>query len=505
VKFVARHRVRAIEIALLAFVLVASAAVMWPPRTSDVPVDSAIDSLAIVPFANRGGNADGEYLSDGLTEGLIDSFSQVPRLKVAARSTVFPLKDRPLDPRAIGKDLNVRGVLLGSVSPIPAGLSLDVELVDAQDGHRIWSSKYETRLADLPAMRNRIVRDVAEQLRLPLAGDERNRLARLQTENGEAYQLYLKGRYVWNKRTEEGFRQGLDYFRQALEKDPSYALAHAGIADCYNLLGIWGALPPREAMPRVKDAALKAIAIDDSLAEAHTSLAFVYWVYDWDWTGAAAEFQRALDLNPNYATAHDWYAYYLASMGRFEEAIGHITRAQAIEPVSLSIGADVGELYYWWGRYDRAVAQLQGVLQVEPGFAMARNILGLTYLKMGRVDEAVKELEAAERLATGPRMLSTLGYAYGVSGSPARSRRILGELRRLSGDRYTSAFTSAVVYAGLGDTGAALDHLQQAFDERSDTMAILRVYPPLDGLRGDPRFQALLARVGHVDSPSGGP
>jgi TolB-like protein/Flp pilus assembly protein TadD len=373
----------------------------------------------VLPFVSTAGDPDQEYLSDGLAEGVIDSLSGFPRLTVASRDASFRYKGQAADPRQVARELKVTGVLLGSLSGNGDGLSVTLELVNGADGRRLWREEYAGQLSSLVTLRQQITAAVAQQL--GLQGSDRVRLTP-QTTNSEAYQLYLRGRYLWNKRTEDGFTRGLEYFQQALARDPNYALAYTGLADCYNLLGIWGTLAPHEAMPKVKEAALKAIALDDSLAEAHTSLAFVQWVYDWDLAGAEAEFRRALELDPDYATAHDWYAYYLASLDRFDEAISHVTRAQQLEPVSLSINTDVGEIYYWAGHHDRAIAALHSVLQVEPDFAMARNILGLTYLKVGRLREAIDELEHANRLATGPRMLSTLAYGYGVAGAHAKAR-----------------------------------------------------------------------------------
>jgi TolB-like protein/Tfp pilus assembly protein PilF len=384
-----------------------------------------------MPFSTAAGSADAEYLSEGLTEGLIDSLSGLRGLRVLPRRTVFGLEGPADDPQAIAKESGASAVLLGSVSRRGDDVSIVLELHDGSDGRRRWRESYAGTLSGLAPLRERVARDVAGRMGL----DPEDRLAavRRQTANSEAYQLYLRGRYLWNKRTEDGFRRGLEYFRQAIEKDPRYALAYTGVADCYNLLGIWGALPPSEAMPNVRDAARAALALDDSLAEAHTSLAFVNWVYDWDWNAAAAEFTRALELDPGYATAHDWYAYYLASLGNFQEAIAHITEAQRLEPVSLSINTDVGEIYYWSGQYDRAVAALDEVLRVEPDFAMARNILGLTYLKVGRTTEAIAELEAANRLASDPRMLSALGYAYGIAKASGRAEEIRRAGRVLEG------------------------------------------------------------------------
>ena len=494
-RFLKRHRARAIEGAVVLLVLVAAGGAWWSSRRPP-PSTAAAVSLAVMPFTITAQSPDADYLSDGLAEGLIDGLSRLPRLKVLSRDTTFTFKGRGIDPRAIGRDLNVQNVVLGSLVESGSAINLDIEIVDGGDGHRVWSGRYTETLAALSGLRDRIVRDVSSGLGVDVAAAP---VARRHSNDSEAYQLYLRGRYVWNKRTEDGFTRGLEYFRQALAKDPRYALAYTGIADCYNLLGIWGAMAPHDAMPKVKEAALAAIAIDNTLAEAHTSLAFVHWVYDWDWAGAGREFETALRLDPSYATAHDWYAYYLASMGRFDEALAHLKEAQAIEPVSLSISTDFGEIYYWSRQYDRAIEQLRSVLQIEPEFPMARNILGLTYLKTGDLTHAIEELEAARRLSPGPRTMSTLAYGYGVAGARAKATKTLDELRALSKERYTSAFALAVAYAGAGDTEQALSELEVAFSERSDTMAVLRVYPVLDGLRNEPRFKTLLARVGIRD------
>jgi eukaryotic-like serine/threonine-protein kinase len=492
-RFVVRNRARVIEVGVVAALLLVIAGVTNWRRDGATPPTVPIESIAVLPFVSTSGDAEQEYLSDGLAEGVIESLSDFPRVKVSSRDASFHYKGQRPDPQRVARELKVRTVLLGSLTGGGGDLSLTLELINGADGRRIWQEKYAGRLSALVSLRQQISEAVSRQLGLQ-SGDRTRRTA--YTNDSEAYQLYLRGRYVWNKRTEDGFLRGLEYFQQALVRDPNYALAYTGLADCYNLLGIWGAWPPAEAMPKVKEAALKALTLDDSLAEAHTSLAFVQWVYDWDLSGAEAEFRRALELDPNYATAHDWYAYYLASLDRFDEAITHITRAQQLEPVSLSINTDVGEIYYWAGRHDRAIASLKSVLQVEPDFAMARNILGLTYLKTGRLDEAIAELEAANRLSTGPRMLSTLAYGYGVAGAHANARATIESLRRLSKERYTSAFALGIGYAGIGDRDRAIAQLEQAFIERSDSMVILNVYPVLDGLHDDARFRSLIRRIG---------
>jgi len=489
-RFLKRHRARVIEAALVLALLIV-AATWWSSARAPTGSGATVQSLAVMPFDVKG-SAEAEYLSDGLAEGLIDGLSRLPRLKVLSRGTAFGFKGRTIDPHSISRDFHVQRVVLGRLVEAGSQIDLEIDVVDGNGG-RVWNSHYTDALAGLSGLQDRIVRDVAAQLHVDLAEAP---VARRHSSDSEAYQLYLRGRYLWNKRTEDGFTRGLDYFKQALAKDPRYALAYAGIADCYNLLGIWGAMAPHEAMPKVKEAALAAIAIDNTLAEAHTSLAFVHWVYDWDWAAAGREFEEALRLDPSYATAHDWYAYYLASIGRFDEAIAHVKQAQTIEPVSLSIATDVGEILYWARQYDRAVDQLRGVLQIEPDFPMARNILGLAYLKTGDRLQAVEELEAARRLSPGPRTISTLAYGYGAAGLRAKAEATLAELRDLSRQRYTSAFALAVAYAGSGDTEQALSELEIAFVERSDTMAVLRVYPVLDSLRNEPRFKDLLARVG---------
>ena len=494
-RFLSRHRVRLIEVGLVVAALVV--AMTWP-RATTTPPASAVESIAVLPFAIDSKNPDQEYLSDGLAEGVIESLGGVPRLKVSPRDASFRYKAQRADPQRVARELNVRSVLLGSVAGSGNDVSVTLELLDG-DGRRLWQETHNGQLSSLTGLRRQITEAVSA--RLGLQGGDRRRVA-VHTNDSEAYQLYLRGRYVWNKRTEDGFRRGLEYFQQAIARDPKYALAYTGLADCYNLLGIWGALPPHDAMPKVKESALKALAIDESLAEAHTSLAFVQWVYDWDLAGAGAEFERALALDPDYTTARDWYAYYLASLSRFDEALVHIARAQQIDPVSLSINTDLGEINYWAGRHERAIEVLKGVLQVEPDFAMARNILGLTYLKIGRTKEAIEELEAANRLSTGPRMLSTLAYGYGVAGSRARARSTIDALRRLAGQRYTSAFATGIAYAGLGERDRAIAQLEQAHAERSDSMVILRVYPVLDGLRDDPRFQDLVRRIGFPPPPT---
>jgi TolB-like protein/Flp pilus assembly protein TadD len=500
VRLLKRHRLRFVEAVLVAAMTI-GAVLSAPWRGgADAPPPATATSLAVLPFTVESSDRDVAYLAEGLAAGLVDSVATRTDARVllhrppgeATQAAINAANGRDL--RAIARALNVGALLLGALAQSGGRVTVELRLVDGATGARLWARRYDGRLARLVTLRDGMTRDLLG--RLSVADDPATRQPSRETPDPEAYELYLKGRYVWNKRTEDGFRRAVEYFRQAIERDPQYARAYAGLADGYNLLGIWGALPPQEAMPLVEDAARHAIALDGTLAEAHASLAFVQWVYHREWDAAAAGFQRALVLDPAYATGHAWYAYYLASRRQFDEAIVSVNRAHSLEPLSLSIGTDVGEIYYWAGRYDEARRALESVLDVEPDFAMARNILGLVLLRTGRVDEAVAQLEAAFRLGEGPRTLSTLAYAYGAAGMHAQADAAMNELMRMAGERYTSSFALGIAHLGAGQTEAALDRLEDAFDERSDSMVILAAYPLLDPLRGHPRFTALLTRVG---------
>ena len=487
-----RHRLRFVEAALVVAMIGAAAVTgpWWSAASTAAP--AAPVSVAVLPFRIAASDRDVGYVAEGLAAGLGDSVAAIPGAHVVAPEAAMP-PWAGRDLRAIARDLGVASLLIGELSQSGGRVSMDLRLVDGSTGQRLWTRRYDGRLSGLVTLRDGITRDVLDHLSSGAAG---GRFAARETSDPLAYELYLKGRYVWNKRTEDGFRRGVDYFREAIARDPRYARAYAGLADCYNLLGIWGVLPPDEAMPQVEDAASRAIALDGTLADAHASLAFVQWVYRRDWDAAGAGFQRALALDPGYATAHTWYAYYLASLRRFDEAVVAVQRARALDPISLSIGTDVGEIYYWGGRDDAARTALESVLQVEPDFAMARNILGLVLLREGRVDEAVQQLEAAHRLGGGARTLSTLAYAYGVAGMDAKADESIAALQALARERYTSAFALAIAHLGSGRLEAALDDLERALDERSDAMVILGAYPLLDPLRRHPRFEALMRRVG---------
>jgi serine/threonine protein kinase/Flp pilus assembly protein TadD len=456
-----------------------------------------INSIAVLPLANAGNDPNAEYLSDGITESLINSLSQVPNLRVMSRSSVFRYKGKQVDPQAVGQELGVQAVLLGRVIQRGQSLNISIELVDARDGTHVWGKQYNRRLADILNIQEEITREMSERLKLSLTGEEQQRLTKRYTENIEAYQLYLKGRYYWNKRNPEGFRKGQEAFQQAIDLDPAYALAYAGLADSYAMLGDYSVLPPKEAFPRAEAAATRAIELDMALAEGHTSLAFVKMAYSWDWQTADREFRRAIELNPNYATAHQWYASYLVMMGRFEESINEIKRAQELDPLSRIINANLGLHLYYARQYDQSIAQLQKTINVDQTFSVAHLYLGRTYIQKGMHKEAIAELQKARELSEdAPEVVSSLGYAYAAAGQRGDAQRVLEELQALSQKRYVLPYFVAAIHTGLGDKDQAFAWLEKAYEERHPGLVLINIDPRFDSLRSDPRFGDLLRRLG---------
>ncbi len=456
-----------------------------------------IDSLAVLPLVNAGHDAEMEYLSDGLTESIINSLSQLPQLRVMARSTVFRYKGRELDPQAVGRELGVRAVLTGRVIQLNENLIIRTELVDVADGWQLWGEQYNRNSADLLAVQEEISREISEKLRLKLSGEQKKRLAKRYTVSTAAYQTYLKGRFYWNKRTLEGLRRGVEYFQQAIRLDPDYALAYAGLADSHLLMGSveYGALHPKEALQSAKIATLEALRLDGTLAEAHASLGYVR-LFDWDWSEAEKEYRRAVELNPNYATAHHWYALYLTAMGRHAEAVAEIKRAQGLDPLSLPIGVGVGWHFFLTRQYDRAIAEYQGALEMEPNFYMARLWLGLAYAHKGMFAEALAEyLKATELSGGSPLTLAAQAHTYALLGERKRARGLLKELQKLSEERYVSPYYIAAVHTALGERDEAFAWLDLAYENRSEGMVWLKVDPTLDSLRSSPRFADLMRGV----------
>jgi eukaryotic-like serine/threonine-protein kinase len=457
----------------------------------------AIDSVAVLPFVNASTDPDTEYLSDGITETLIGQLSQIPRLKVMARSTVFRYKGSKVDPQQVGRDLNVRAVLTGIVLQRGDTLTISMELMNVRDGSELWGRRYNRKLADILAVQEDIAREITDKLRLRLESEEEKRLTGHFTENPEAYQLYLKGRYYWNKRTPDGIQKAIEYFQAAIAKDPLYALAYAGLADCYHVPA--NPLPPREKMPLAKAAAMKALQLDDTLVEAHTSLARVVYAYDWDWPAAENEFKRAIELNSRYAPAHQWYGGYLSATGRFREADAEKKTAQELEPLSLIINFEVGLASYFSRNYDQAIDQFQKTLELDANFPPPHTFLAAAYEQKGMFEEAIAALQRAITVTKGADKtlaMASLGHVYAVSGKKTEARKTLAELQRLSEHSYVPATDVALVYAGLGEKDKAFAWLDKAYEEHSFSLSNLKVEPRFDPLRSDPRYADLLRRIG---------
>jgi len=458
-----------------------------------------IESIAVLPFENASGNADNEYLSDGMTESLIGSLSQIPNLNVKARSSVFRYKGKETDLQRIAGELNVQAVLTGRVLQRGEQLILNLELVDGKTENVIWTEQYNRRQFDLILLQSEIARDVSGKLRAKLSGAEQNQIAKNYTTNSEAYQLYLKGRFFLNSGTRDGQKKSIEYFKQAINLDPNFALGFAGMADAYTLLGATfdASLPPREAMPNARTAAQKALEIDSSLSEAHTSLAWIKYRFDWDWRGAEDNFKQAIALNPNNAQAHHWYADYLTAMGRFDEALAEIRRARELDPFSLFINWNAGRILFFARRYDEALTELHKALEMDQNFARTHVYLQSVYLKKGMNDEAFAELLKVEALTgTSAERIAALQNAYAVGGWKSVWRKKVEFTLEDVKSRYITSMSMAFLYAKTDDRNRALEWLNRAYGEREGSLVNLKADPHWDELRADQRFQDLLRQMG---------
>ena len=465
------------------------------PRTERV--SKVIDSLAVLPFENASSDPEHEYLSDGIAGSLVNTLASVPKLRVMAQSTMFRYKGRHIDPQTVGRELKVRAVLTGRIMQSGGSLRIGTELVDVATGSQLWGAQYDRKPGDIFAIQDDISNEISEKLRLKLTRAEKKRLTKRQTDDAEAYRLYLKGRHHWNRWTEEGFYKAIEYFEQAVEKDPSYALAYTGIADSYVLLGWNSYLPPKDAFPKGKMAAMKALRLDPDLGEGHTPQAAVLWLYDWQWREAQEEFQRSLALNPAHPTASHWYAEYLMTMGRHEEAIGRMKSSQELDPLSLIISVAIGWAHYMAGKYDEAIEQLRRTVEMEPNYPVTYWILGLVLRKLGRYEEAIAEGEKGVKLSGGsPLMNAALAQTLASASRKKEAMQILEELTNLGTQRYVAPYFFAGIHIGLGEDERAMEHLEKSYEEHSHWLIYLHIDPSMDGLRGDPRFRDLLRRVG---------
>jgi serine/threonine-protein kinase len=458
---------------------------------------TAIKSIAVMPFANEGGKAELEYLSDGMTDTLISSLSQLPNLSVKARSSVFRYKGKETNPQTVGKELNVEAILNGRIAQLDDQLILTLELVDARTENIIWAEQYNRKQTDLVSLQSEIARNVSTKLRSKLSGSEEQQITKTYTANPEAYQLYLKGLYHWNKRTAESLKTSVDYFNQAIEKDPSYAQAYAGMALAYVLYPQYSAGKPAEAMPKGKAAARKALELDDTLAEAHTALGQALFSYDRNVAESDREYQRAIELNTNYATAHQWYAgANLVATGRFDQAIAEGKRAVDLDPLSLIANVELAAIYGYARQNDQSIAQLRKVTEMDPKWYLARMILCQSYTFKGQFAEAITEAERARALDDDPAVLSYLARAYALSGKREEAVKVVAQMHELSKQRYVPAYGFGMAYAALGDKDQAFQWLERSFQDGGWEITFLKVDPALDSLRSDPRFNDLVKRVG---------
>jgi len=458
--------------------------------------EGAIQSIAVLPFQNRSAEADTEYLSDGLSESLIYRLSQLPNLKVSPTSSVFRYKGKEIDPVKVGQELGVAAVLSGRIVQRGDNLTISAELLDVHNNRILWGEQYDRKMSDLLATQREIAREIVEKLRVRVSGKEQE-LGKHYTEDNEAYQLYLKGRFYWNKRTIEASDKSIEYFNQAIDKDPGFALAYAGLANCYVVRNY--PQPPREKMPKARAAAMRALELDETLAEAHTSLARVLALYDWDWPAAEKEFRRAIELNPRYEVAHEWYGGYFELMGRPDESIAERKKAQELDPLSLPINAELGLAFYFARDYDKAIEQFKKTLEMDPKFPLATDQLPTVYGQKGMYDQAIAEYQKGTMLrgdAEWSSPMAGLGYVYALSGKKKEAQAVLDELKQRSRQEYVPADSIALVYTALGEKDQAFAWLEKAYEERAFKMAWLKVEPQWDSLRSDPRFTDLLRRLG---------
>jgi eukaryotic-like serine/threonine-protein kinase len=464
----------------------------------------AIDSLAILPLINLGGDSETDYLSEGITESLIHALSGLPRLRVMARSTVFRYKVRTTgslhaqepDPMQVGRELNVRAVMVGRILQRDDQIIVKSELIDTLDGSHLWGGQISRGLCDLCNIEEEMAAEIAEHLRLRLTGAQKKRLARRYTEDTAAYQLYLKGRYHWNRRTEEDLRRGIEYFEQAIALDLNYALAYAGLADSYTLMASYSRMSPRTAFLRAKATAMKALKLDPKLAEARVSLAHIRFWYEWEWAAAENEFKQAIELNPAYATAHLWYALFLAAMRRGDEAVAAVRRALELEPLSPVVNLNVARVYYFSRRYDEAIDQCRKTLELVADYALAHRRLGMIYEQKQMYSEAVAEFAKALELAPqDTETMSAMGHAYAAWGHETDAEMSLVTLNELSSRLYVSPYSMARAYFGVGNRDEGFAYLEKTYRERHGILVYLNVEPVFDDVRDDARFEDLLRRM----------
>ena len=469
------------------------------PATEDSFEEKPIDSLAVLPMQSPGKDPNVEYLSQGITESLINMLSRIPKLRVLAASTVFRLIKKDIDPQEIGSKLKVRAVMTIRVTRLEEKLIIRSELVKVADGSQLWGEQYNRSPSDILAIQHEIARAISESLKFKLSGQEQISLAKQPTDNIEAYNLYLRGRYFWNKYSKEWVLKAITAFEQAIAIDSNYALAYCGLADAHFRLSNVH-LPPREALPKAKEAAQKAVEIDDHLPEAHSSLALIHVYYDQDWVRAERGFRRALELDPKLISAHQRYGSYLTFLGRFEESIRHYETALEIDPFSLQSNMNLATTYYLRGENDRAANHLGKTIELEPNYMPTHFVLGCVYIQQERLAEAIAEFQLIYKLDEEAYLaLGFMGYAHALAGQRAEAETLLNILQDISKRKYVSPYSMLVIHLALGQHDRAFQLLEQLYEERNDWLVWLKVSPELRPLHNDARFKSLLSRVGFPD------
>ena len=465
----------------------------------ELPKSGAQKSIAVLPFVNMSADPENEYFCDGLAEELLNSLAKIERLKVASRTSAFSFKGKDATIGEVARLLNVNTVLEGSVRKIGRRVRVTAQLINAADDSHIWSEKYDRDLEDIFEVQENITLSIVDALKVKLLGEEKANVLKRGTQDIEAYELYLKGRFHSAKRTEDGMKQSVEFFKQAIEKNPEYALAWAGLADSYCLLSVYGIMPTTVGFELARESAERALAIDDQLAEAHASLGPVKHDGDWDFAGAEREYKVALKLNPNYATAHQWYAEFLGSVGRIDEALAEIEKALSLDPLSPIINTDHGKILFWAGRADEAVRALRKTLTISPDFAGAHVFLGEILAGTGSYDAALEHFEKGLTIDERPTVLGKIGFVLGRTGRRKEAEQTVAKLDGLRESRHVSASSYALVYAGLGETDIVFEWLDAAYNERDEAMIWLKVTPEFNTIRTDPRFEDLLKKVGYPE------
>ena len=494
-----KKRFGALELAIVAISLLtlAAVAITYRREARTQPAgDAAIRSLAVLPFQTLSTNSSDRYLGLGMADAVITKLANTGKVVVRPTSAIQQYAGSQLTPQSVGREQGVDAVLDGRIQREGNRVRVTMQLIRVQDGMQLWANTFDRQFTDVFALEDAISAMAAQSIRLHLTGEESRRFTKRSTGNLDAYDAYMKGRYFWNKRTDSGLNKGLDYFRQAIKLDPGFADAYVGIADSYATLGLYSVLPPKQAFPAAKDAATRALQMDDSLAAAHATLGFIYFYYEWNASASGDEFRRALAENPDYAMAHSWYGESLAATGRYSEAIAEAQRAIQDDPLSLIVGSNAGWTFALAGHYAESVETLKKTIEIDPDFPRTHFRLGQVYEQRGQYPMAILEFEKAVRLSGGdPYYQGSLGHAYGVAGNSNEARSVLQKLQALVGPQYVPPYAIGLVYAGLGDKDQAFRWLQKAVEDRSTSIVFLRTDPELASLRSDPRFAQLSRRV----------